>query len=452
MSGTPVRVAVQEGADTVRVAGAERDGLPWLVAELPTPGAGLPALLAGLVGPAPQELVLVHPGSWPPARVARWAQEYAGLAVRVRAVPAPLAAAGRGGVAVLDVGAAGAEAALLDTDGRITAWATAEVGGRLLDELVAARCGRDRAAARAVREALSLLRAVDGIGAADVLPVLAEPLGAAVRALRDVLAAAGKPPVLLVGGVARSPLLARLVDEAGIAAAVVPPRPEAAAVLGALTLPSDAGVVATPERTPERTSERRCSAQRLLPAVPGRRRRPVRAAVLAGAAAVAVVALFAIGRLVAPAAEAVPAGVLVQYGYRLDVPAGWEHTGGQPEHRRVLLTPLAAPDGSDMIAVERSPLGYDTAAESERAQTELHAAFDAAVAGGSALSGYDPGAWFAGRAATTYREEEPDRTVVDWFVVLDGDAQLSVGCRHTAAGAEAVRAACAAVVASVRNA
>jgi type VII secretion-associated protein (TIGR03931 family) len=131
---------------------------------------------------------------------------------------------------------------------------------------------------------------------------------------------------------------------------------------------------------------------------------------------------------------------------------GWEHTGGQPEHRRVLLTPLTAPDGSDMIAVERSPLGYDTAAEPERAQAELRAAFDAAVAGGSALSGYDPGARFAGRAVTAYREEEPDRTVVDWFVVLDGDAQLSVGCRHTAVGAEVVRAACAAVVASVRNA
>jgi type VII secretion-associated protein (TIGR03931 family) len=449
MSGTPVRVAVQEGADTVRVAGAERDGLPWLVAELPTSGAGLPALLAELVGPTPQELVLVHPGSWPPARVARWAQEYAGLAARVRAVPAPLAAAGRGGVAVLDVGAAGAEAALLDTDGLITAWTTAQVGGRLLDELVAARFGRDRAAARAVREALSLLRAVDGIEAVDVLPVLAEPLGAAVSALRDVLAAAGKPPVLLVGGVARSPLLARLVDEAGVARAVVPPRPEAAAVLGALTLPSDAGVVATPERA----TERRCSPQRVLPVVPAPRRRPVRAALLAGAAAATVVALLAIGRLVVPAAaDAVPAGILVQYGYQLDVPAGWEHTGGQPEHRRVLLTPLAAPDGSDMIAVERSPLGYDTAAEPERAQAELRAAFDAAVAGGSALSGYDPGAWFAGRAVTTYREEEPDRTVVDWFVVLDGDAQLSVGCRHTAVGAEAVRAACAAVVASVRNA
>jgi type VII secretion-associated protein (TIGR03931 family) len=161
--------------------------------------------------------------------------------------------------------------------------------------------------------------------------------------------------------------------------------------------------------------------------------------------------LLGLGRLVAPpVAGAVPAGVLVQYGYRLDVPAGWEHTGGLPERRRVLLTPLAAPDGSDLIAVERSPLGYDTAAEPERARAELHAAYDAAVAGGSPLAGYDAAARVAGRPVTAYREED-GATVVDWFVVLDGDAQLSVGCRRTAAGADAVRAACAAVVASVRR-
>ena len=175
-------------------------------------------------------------------------------------------------------------------------------------------------------------------------------------------------------------------------------------------------------------------------------------AFLGSAAAVAVVVLLVLGRLLAPAApDAVPAGVLVQYGYRLDVPAGWEHTGGLPERRRVLLTPLAAPDGSDLIAIEHSPLGYDTAAEPERALAELRTVFDAAVAAGSAFTGYDPGARYAGRAVTAYRQEEPGGTVVDWFVVLDRDAQLSVGCRHTAAGEAAVRAACAVVVGSVRS-
>jgi type VII secretion-associated protein (TIGR03931 family) len=434
----PVRVAVQEGAGFVRVAGAEADGPPWLIAELPAPGPEVAALLAELVGPAPEELVLVHPVRWPPARAARWALDCAGLAARVRTVPAPLAAAGPADAAVLDVGASVAEASLLGADGAVRAVAAAEVGGRHLDGLVAAHTGGDPA----VREALSLLPAAGGVEAAAVRPLLAEPLAAAVAALREVLA--GAPRVLLIGGLARTPLLAQLVDEAGIAEAEVAPRPEAAAVLGALQHTSE------PYRSPGRAARRQGASY--LPALPTRPRRPLRVALLATLAVAAIVALLLLGRLMTPAAaDAVPVGVLAQYGYRLDVPAGWEHTGGLPERRRVLLTPLAAPEGSDLIAVERSSLGYDTAAEPQRARAELRAAYDAAVADGSALSGYDPGGHFAGRPVTAYRQEEPGGTVVDWFVVLDRDAQLSVGCRHTRAGAEAVRTACAVVVASVRG-
>jgi type VII secretion-associated protein (TIGR03931 family) len=443
----PVRVAIQEGAGTVRVAGAEADGPPWLIAELTAPGPGVAALLAELVGPPPEELVLVHPARWPPERAARWARDCAGLAAQVRTVPAPFAAAGRGEVAVLDVGASVAEATLLDADGHVRAVAAAEVGGQLLDELVAAHTGGDVVAARAVREALALLPAVEGVDAADVLPQLTDPLRAAVAALREVLADA--PRVLLIGGLARTPLLARVVDEETAAEVEVVGRPEAAAVLGALTAP---GRTLEPYcRSDARPTAVQLHSADYLPALPVRQRQPVRVAFLATAVAVAVVVLLALGRLlVPPAPVAVPASALVQYGYRLDVPAGWEHTGGLPERRRVLLTPQAAPESSDLIAIEHSPLGYDTAAEPQRAQAELRATFDAAAAD-SAFSGYDPAGHFAGRPVTAYRQAEPGGTVVDWFVVLDRDAQLSVGCRHTAAGAEAVRAACAVVVASVRH-
>jgi type VII secretion-associated protein (TIGR03931 family) len=173
---------------------------------------------------------------------------------------------------------------------------------------------------------------------------------------------------------------------------------------------------------------------------------------VAGAGMVA--ALLAVGGFVAPprdppVAGVVPAGVLVQYGYRLDLPAGWEHSGGLPERRRVLLTPVAAPEGSDLIAVERTPLGYDSGAEPERVRAELLAEYEAAVAAGSRLSGYDPDARVAGRDGTAYRQEEAGATVVDWFVLLDGAAQLSVGCRYTPAHADAVRIACDRVVVSV---
>jgi type VII secretion-associated protein (TIGR03931 family) len=152
----------------------------------------------------------------------------------------------------------------------------------------------------------------------------------------------------------------------------------------------------------------------------------------------------------APPAAAPGAGVLVQYGYRVDLPPGWEHTGGLPERRRVLLTRVGAPQGTDLIAVERSPLGYDAGAEPERAAAEMRTVFDESVAKGAQLSGYGA-AEVGGRSVTTYRQRERDGAVVEWFVVLDGDAQLSVGCRHTPAGADVVRAACAAVVGSVRR-
>jgi type VII secretion-associated protein (TIGR03931 family) len=452
VTGAPVRVAVQAGTDAVRVAAVTADGPPWLVAELPaTPGAAVADVLADLVGSDVEELVLVHPGRLPPPAPV-------GGAHRLRAVAAPLAAGGPGTV-VLDVGSSGAECAWVGPDGAVRAWRASPGGGRHLDELVAARFGLAPTEARRVREALSLLPSAEArcpggtrrVTAAELRSVLAPALGPAVAAATDVLARVGPAPVLLVGGVARTPLLAELLDEAGVPGVTVAARPDAAAVLGALALPPSAGV------TGSRRSDSRAGpgeAARLLgPPVP-RHTTPRRVAQAALLCAGAVVALLAVGGLGAPAVppSQAAAGALVQYGYRLDLPAGWEHTGGLPERRRVLLTPAVAPEGSDLIAVERTPLGYDSGAEPERARAELRAEFAEAVAAGSRLSGYAPDAVVAGRGGTAYRQEEADGTVVDWFVLLDGDAQLSVGCRSTRANATAVREACALVVASVGRA
>ena len=292
----------------------------------------------------------------------------------------------------------------------------------------------------------------------------------AIDALHEVVYRTGPARVLLVGGVARTPLLAELLDEAGIGGEVaVAPRPDVAAVLGALMLPGAVGRVppmrgaapsssralpgpgalVSPSVGHERATEP-FAARRLPPPLP-RARRPLRTVLLLVAAAGVVAGLLGVGALLPSPSAAVPAGVLVQYGYRLDVPSGWEHTGGLPARRRTLLTPAGAPEGSDLIAVERSPLGYDTGAEPERARAELRAEFDAAVAGRSPLSDFRITS-VAGREVATYRQQEAGPTVVEWFVLLDGDAQLSVGCKQTASGSAAVRAACAVVVASVRRA
>ena len=286
--------------------------------------------------------------------------------------------------------------------------------------------------------------------------------------------------MLLVGGVARTPLLAELLDAAGVPDVRVAVRPDSAAVVGALRLPPDllgpppaphpvgsAGRATRPgarERpaaasgapatcAPAAASAGGAPAARWLPPVRRCGTRTARAAV-AAAAAVALSGLYAAGAAL-PAPGPVPlaaSGELVQYGYAVRLPAGWAHTGGLPERRRSLLTPVGAPDGGDLISVERTPLGYDADAEPQRARAELRAEFAGRSADGAPLSGFDDDARFAGRAVVGYREAAgPDAAQVDWYVVLDGDAQLSVGCRHTAAGAAAVAAACATVVGSLRR-
>jgi type VII secretion-associated protein (TIGR03931 family) len=416
-----VRVAVQLGASVVRVARRGPDGTARVVEVPVEPGVPLPVLLRGLLD---AEVVPVHGDT-----------------------AAVLLAAGRS-VLVVDVGAA-ATAVSRVHDGRVVARRTAP-GGERFDRAVATLLvSRDPAwatgpalleEARRVREALSLRPDVRMRGPSagvltctEVSGVLEGPWGEIVAAARAT-AGGSRVPVLLAGGGARSPDLAERFDAAGFVDVTVVPRPDRAAVLAALGPPEHP---APSVRAPVRW----------LPPPARRARRPWRAGAALAVAAVLLGALHGLGRLLVPAADDLPAGMLAQYGYRLAVPDGWAHTGGLPERRRSLLTPVGAPDGSDLIAVESTPLGYDADAEPARAAVELRAEFDAA---GPDLTAYDPAARFGGRAVTAYRERSGS-TDVRWYVVLDGGTQLSVGCRHTPAGEPAVLTACERVVASIRD-
>lgn len=175
--------------------------------------------------------------------------------------------------------------------------------------------------------------------------------------------------------------------------------------------------------------------------------RPGRARLLLPAVAVLGAVLVAAGLALGGPQRPVPAGdaAVVQYGYAATVPAGWEHTGGDPGRRRILLTPVGRPGGADLIVVERSPLPYDAAREPARLRREL-----AALLAGEA--GVTPPApvVVAGRTVLGYTQRPGDGTVVDWHVLPEVADQLVVGCRRPA-GAPPARA-CAAVVGSVRPA
>jgi type VII secretion-associated protein (TIGR03931 family) len=463
------RVAVQLGAAWLRVAVEGR-----LLAALPAAGSCLPAVLAGLFDAPLEELVVVHAAGADPRPAMAAA---APTATVVQSAPAAVAALAQhvrstgGGMdhaVVVDTGYAGTEVARV-VAGRVVAVRRVAVGGACLDALTAhllARKGVDppQAEARRVREELSLLPdtaagtppvRVDAVG---LRTALAGPMAAIVAAVRAVVDTAGPgraPPVLLVGGVARTPLLAELLDAAGVGDVRVARQPDAAAVVGALLLPPDRQGSGPPR------SSAHCPvpapgppAGSWLPPVARCRPRPSRLVLAVLAVVTAIAGLLGAGAAV-PASSSVPpvpSGALVQYGYTLRLPAGWAHTGGLPERRRSLLTPLAAPEGSDLISVERTPLGYDADAEPARVRAELHAEFLAAASAGQPLSAFDADARFAGRSVVSYREAGTGtEAAVDWYVVLDGDVQLSVGCRHTEAGTDAVRAACETVVGSVHR-
>jgi type VII secretion-associated protein (TIGR03931 family) len=455
------RVVVQIGSAWVRVAAEGR-----LLAEQPTSVGGLPQMLDELFGAPIEELLVVHgAATGPPAGPAPSARS-------VRAVPAAVAVLAHYGrstgtvvehAVVVDVGHGGTEVVLVRR-GRAVVVRRSAVGGRALDirtgQVLAGKGIRaGPAEVRRARERLSLLPVVDtgapsvGVDASELHLALAGPLSAVAGEVRAVVAVAGpgrSPPVLLVGGVARTPLVAELLDAAGIEDVKVVPRPDAAAVLGALLLVPPAAHRPPDGLRPGSTPARPAAAAGvwLTPVTPRRFRRS--RLVLGVLAAVASATALLGAGVTLPGPPAPSAGDLVQYGYAVSLPAGWAHTGGLPERRRSLLAPLTAPDGSDLISVERTPLGYDADAEPRRARTELRRVFAKAVAAGRPLSAFDDDAHYAGRAVVSYRETD-DPTTVDWYVVLDGDAQLSVGCRHTTAGAEPVRAACATVVGTVRR-
>jgi type VII secretion-associated protein (TIGR03931 family) len=186
----------------------------------------------------------------------------------------------------------------------------------------------------------------------------------------------------------------------------------------------------------------------LPPPTPGRRIRPSVALTVAGILAAGSLSALVTAALTAAHPAPPEPAVLAQYDYALRIPAGWRHAGGDPERRRTLLTPAAAPAGSDLIAVEQSALGYDSDAEPDRARAEFADAFAADAAADPALHGPPRPDRVGGRPVLTYRQSDGP-TTIDWYVLFDRDAQLSVGCRHTAAGAATVAAACAEVLATL---
>ncbi|MGQ0839125.1 type VII secretion-associated protein [Actinokineospora sp.] len=344
---------------------------------------------------------------------------------------------------------------------------------------------------------------------ADLERLIAAPIGRAVELTQATIHAAGLVPaqlagIFLVGGSSRIPLVAQLVAERTGVVPVTLDQPETVVARGALRAvavePDNTGVlradsVAAADRTvpasgvlaaeltmpvvrgqaqhsgrlprgvppsgprpfgplpgaqpsgplplgPPQSS----GALPLRPQAPAARSRRGRAIALT-AAAVVVVAAAAVSLVVLLGRDkpADPGRVIAQYEYRFTLPDGWTQTGANAALLRSEIKPAGAEQGADLVLVEEKRLSFDSDADRPRAVDKLRRDFEA---GGGEFSGFADRASFAGRDVVYYRETL-DTATVDWYVLFQGTAQVSVGCQYTESGRDRVQRACDTVVRSM---
>ncbi|OLF15643.1 type VII secretion-associated protein [Actinophytocola xanthii] len=152
------------------------------------------------------------------------------------------------------------------------------------------------------------------------------------------------------------------------------------------------------------------------------------------------------GNTSAGSPDSSPSRVIAQYEYQFALPEGWLQTGGDPELLRTELKPEGREQGEDRVLVEQIRLAFDSTDDRARAVDRLRAEFERAD---GSFSDFDENATFAGREVIHYRERLGEADV-DWYVLFDGRAQVSVGCQYGSDGSRyEVETACRTVVRSL---
>lgn len=313
---------------------------------------------------------------------------------------------------------------------------------------------------------------------ADLERMIGPQLTKAADLVADTVRAAGLRPsdlatVFLVGGSSRIPMVARLVYERVGVMPTTLDQPETVVARGALRVvtldPHRTGALPGvrppgPTRQPMDTPSRGYQANpgvttRLAPlpqnfpqvptppsaqpALPAPKKSASKVPwIVVGAVVLVVVAVVAVIRFIG----APPAGKqIAQYDYQFTAPAGWSQTGGDPANREAQITPDDAPTGDDVLFVQERALTYDSTDRRDQAITQIRSAV---LAGGSAFSGFTDKSSFAGKDVVYYRQQRTG-AIVDWYVVLKGKAQVSVGCQYSDSGRDKVRTACEQVVSTL---
>jgi molecular chaperone DnaK len=316
----------------------------------------------------------------------------------------------------------------------------------------------------------------------DLERLITEPIDRAARLVTATLRDAGLRAeeltgIFLVGGSSRIPLVSQLVHKR---AGVVPTtldQPETVVARGALRAVAETGertgvvsahaVAAADAPSVERppAPSRPPVPPPVQPATPARPRPARRGKLLAAAGALVAVAAVAVALVITLGGdeETPPQGahantmpertgrMISQYEYQFVLPSGWIQTGGDADKLRTEIKPTDAQSGTDLVLVEQIRLGFDSSADRDRAVSKLREEFDAA---GANFTGFEEHASFAGRDVIHYRQRLVNaNATVDWYVVFQGTAQVSIGCQlanEGGIGADELTSACETVVGSLK--
>jgi type VII secretion-associated protein (TIGR03931 family) len=294
---------------------------------------------------------------------------------------------------------------------------------------------------------------------ADLEGLIAAPLGRAAELTAAAIREAGLSPaqltaVFLVGGSSRIPMVARLVHERiGVIPATLD-QPETVVARGALRAVAAVRATETtvrtpvvPPPTPPRPMPRQQPSYPLPPPppppVPPRRSK---VPWLLGGGALAVIAIVVLVLVLTsqgdPPPEQPPGRVIAQFDYRFTMPEDWKQVGSDTVNRGVRVKPADAEAAPDTILVQEKALTFDGGADRARAVAGLRGEYQQSTL---RLSGLDENASFAGRDVVYYRQHIENATV-DWFVLFEGKAQVSIGCQYTDAGRGRVMDACDRIV------
>ena len=319
----------------------------------------------------------------------------------------------------------------------------------------------------------------------DLERLITGPLDRAAQlvtaALRDAgLGAVELTGIFLVGGSSRIPLVSQLVHKRTGVVPTTLDQPETVVARGALRAVAETGegtgvisasaVAAADAATvlrppgppaPPRPPGQSPAGAPVPPPRPARRGRLLVAAgallVVAAVAATLVVTLGGGDETPPPDPRAnndVPqhsSRMISQYEYQFALPAGWIQTGGDADKLRTEIKPADAQAGTDLVLVEQIRLAFDSTTDRARAVTKLREEFDNA---GANFAGFEDHASFADRDVIHYRQRltNADATV-DWYVVFQGTAQVSIGCQlanEGGIGAAKLAPVCEAVVGSLK--